>query len=54
MKVRKLDKRPSIFKKDKAILSSEMMLHTVCDLKGSVTKQKSLVVSLKGLGAKMN
>jgi hypothetical protein len=39
--------------KDKPILSSERMLHEDYDRKGSVAKKKkSLVVSLKGLGAK--
>jgi hypothetical protein len=47
------DKRPSIFIRDKPILSSERMLHKGYDRKGSVEK-KSLVVNLKGLGTKMN
>jgi hypothetical protein len=37
---------------DKTILSSEMMLHKDYDRKGSVGKKKSLIVILKGLGAK--
>jgi hypothetical protein len=41
-----LDERPSIF-------ITERMLHKGYDRKGSVAK-KSLVVSLKGLGVKMN
>jgi hypothetical protein len=49
-----LDKRPSIFIRDKPI-SSERMLYSYKDYyhKGSVEK-KSLVVSLKGLDAKAN
>jgi hypothetical protein len=43
----------SLFIRDKPILSSEKMLHKDYDSKGSVTK-KSLVVILKGLGAKRN
>jgi hypothetical protein len=38
---------------DRPIFSSEMMLHKDYDLKGSVA-EKILVVSLKGLDAKMN
>jgi hypothetical protein len=34
------------------ILSSEKMIHKDYDCKGSVAKNKSLVVILKGLGAK--
>jgi hypothetical protein len=48
-----LDKRPSIFIRDKLILSSKRSLHKDYDCKGSVEK-KSLVVRLKGLGAKTN
>jgi hypothetical protein len=48
-----LDERPSIFIGDKPIFSLETMLHKDYYLKGSVEK-KSLVVSLKGLEAKMN
>jgi hypothetical protein len=43
-----LDKRPSIFIRDKLIFSSERMLYKDYDRKGSVDK-KSLVVSLEGL-----
>jgi hypothetical protein len=43
--------RPSIFIKDRPILSSEKMLHKDYDRKGSVAK-KNLVVILKGLGVK--
>jgi hypothetical protein len=47
--------KPSIFIRDKPILSSERMLLMDYDRKGSVKqKGKCLVVSLKGLGAKMN
>jgi hypothetical protein len=51
-----LDKRPSIFIRPKPIFSSERMLHKDYDRKGSVEKRKrkSMVVILKGLGAKMN
>jgi hypothetical protein len=39
--------------RDKPMLSSERLLHKDYDRMGSVNK-KSLVVSLKGLGAKTN
>jgi hypothetical protein len=51
------DERPSIFIRDKYILSSGRMLHTDCNRKGSVAKKKKrviLVADLKGLGAKTN
>jgi hypothetical protein len=51
--IRTLDGRPSIFIRDKPIFSSERMLHNGYDRKGSV-ETKSLVVSFKGLYAKMN
>jgi hypothetical protein len=44
--------RRSIIIRDRPILSSERVLHK--DFKGSVAKKKSLVVSLKRLGAKTN
>jgi hypothetical protein len=44
--------RPSIFIRNKPILTSEMMLYKGYDSEGSV--KKSLVVSLKGLCAKTN
>jgi hypothetical protein len=44
--------RPSTFIRDKPILSSERMLHKDYNRKGSVAKKKSLVVILKGLGAR--
>jgi hypothetical protein len=44
-----LDKTPSMFIQDKAILSSERVLHKDYDRKGSVGK-KSLGVGLMGLG----
>jgi hypothetical protein len=44
-----LDKRPSIFIRDKPILLSERMLHKDCDHKGSVEKNK--IVILEGLDA---
>jgi hypothetical protein len=47
------DERASIFIRDKPIFLSEM-LHKDYDRKGSVEKNKSLVTSLKGLGAKTN
>jgi hypothetical protein len=46
--------RPSIFIRDKPILSSERMLHKDYDCKGSVAKEKTLIMSLKRLGAKTN
>jgi hypothetical protein len=46
-----LDEWPSIFIRDKIILSSERTLHKDYDRKGSVEK-KSPVFSLKGLGVK--
>jgi hypothetical protein len=48
--------RPSLFIKDKPILSSERTLQKGYDCKGSAAKKKkeSLVVSLKGLGTKKN
>jgi hypothetical protein len=49
-----LDERPSIFVRDKPIFSSERMLHKDYDHKGSLDKNRSLVVSLKGLDAKTN
>jgi hypothetical protein len=51
--IRALDERPSIFIKDKPILSSDKMLHKDCYRKISVGKT-SLVVSLEGLDAKKN
>jgi hypothetical protein len=51
--MRTLDERPSMFIRDKLVFSSERVLHKDYDRKGSVEK-KSLVVSLKGLGAKTN
>jgi hypothetical protein len=48
------DERPSIFITDKPIISSERMLCKEYNHKGSVAKKKSLVLSLKGLGAKTN
>jgi hypothetical protein len=45
-------KRRSLFITDKPILSSERMLYKDCDHTGSVAK--TLVVSIKGLGAKTN
>jgi hypothetical protein len=49
-----LDEKPDIFIKDKPIFSSERMLHKDYDRKGSVDKEMSLVVSLKGLDSKTN
>jgi hypothetical protein len=46
--------RPSIFITDTPILSSERMLHNDYDRKGLVVKKKSLVMILKGFGAKTN
>jgi hypothetical protein len=48
-----LDERPGILIRDKPIFSSEKMFHKDYDHKGSAEK-KSLVMSLKGLGAKKN
>jgi hypothetical protein len=48
-----LDDRPNIFIRNNPFFSSERMLHKDYDPKGTVGK-KSLVVSLKGLGAKRN
>jgi hypothetical protein len=45
-----LDKRPGIFIGDKPTLCSERILHKDSERNGSV--EKTLVVSLKGLGAK--
>jgi hypothetical protein len=50
--MRILDERPSIYMRDNPISSSERMLHKDYDRKRSV--EKSLVVSLEGLDAKMN
>jgi hypothetical protein len=44
----------SIFIRDKPIFSSERMLRKDYYRKGSVAKKQSLVVSHKGLDAKMN
>jgi hypothetical protein len=52
--IRTFDKRPGIFIRDKPFFSSERMLHKDYDRNGSVGKKKSLVLSLKGLGAKTN
>jgi hypothetical protein len=52
--IRTLDERPSIFIRGKPILSSERVLHKDYDRKGSVAKKKSVIVILKGLGAKTN
>jgi hypothetical protein len=46
------DEWPDIFIGDKPMFSSERMLLRDCDHKGSV--EKTLVLSLKGLGAKTN
>jgi hypothetical protein len=43
-----------IFIRDKPTLSSERMLHKDYDSKGSVAKIKTLAMSLKRLGAKVN
>jgi hypothetical protein len=48
-----LDEKPGIFIRDKPIFSSERMLHKGYYHKSSVEK-KSLVVGLKGPGAKIN
>jgi hypothetical protein len=49
------DERPGIFIKDNPIFSSERMLRKYYDRNGSDgKKKKSLVMSLKGLGAKTN
>jgi hypothetical protein len=48
-----LDKRPSIFIRDKPIFSSERMLHKDYYRKSSVGK-KNLVAILKGVDAKTN
>jgi hypothetical protein len=45
---------PSIFIRDNPIFSSERKLYEDYDHKGSVEKKISLVISLKGLGAKTN
>jgi hypothetical protein len=50
--MRTLDERPSIFIRDKPIFSSERVLHKDYCHKGSV--KKSMVVGLKGLGARTN
>jgi hypothetical protein len=47
-----LDERPRIFIRDKPILSLERMLDKDYERKSSVAKKRSLVLSLKGLGAK--
>jgi hypothetical protein len=53
--MRTLDDRPGIYEnvRHKPILTTERMLHKDYDRNGSVEKI-SLVVSLKGLGAKTN
>jgi hypothetical protein len=48
-----LDERPSVFRRDKPIFSSERLLHKDYDSKGSV-REKSLVMGLKGPDAKTN
>jgi hypothetical protein len=48
-----LDERPSIFIRDKPIFSSERMLRKNYDRRVQLQK-KSLVVSLKRIGANMN
>jgi hypothetical protein len=52
--IRTLEERPSIFIRDNLIFSSERMLHKDYYRKCSVEEKTSLVVSLKGLGAKTN
>jgi hypothetical protein len=47
-----LNERPSVFIRGKPVVSSGRMLRKDYDRKGSVAKRKSLVVSLKGFGAK--
>jgi hypothetical protein len=49
----KFDEMPSIFIRDKAIFSSERMLHKD-DYRRSSGEKKCLVVGLKGLDTKMN
>jgi hypothetical protein len=49
-----LDERPTIFRRDKPIFSSERMFHKDYYRRISVKKKKSLVVGLKGLDAKTN
>jgi hypothetical protein len=51
--IRTLAERPSIFIRDKPVLSSERMLHKEYDRKVPVEKL-TLIVNLKGLGAKTN
>jgi hypothetical protein len=46
--------KPGIFISSKPIFSSERMLYKDYHRKGSVAIKKSLVVSLKALGAKTN
>jgi hypothetical protein len=53
-RIRIPDKRPSIFIGDKLIFSTERMLRKDYDCKGTVEEKKSLHLSLKGLGAKIN
>jgi hypothetical protein len=48
-----LDESSSIFIRDKPTFSSERILHKDCHRKGSV-ENKSLLIGLKGLEAKMN
>jgi hypothetical protein len=48
-----LDERPSIFIRDKPILSSDRMLQKTITARFQL-KIKPLVVDLKGLGAKTN
>jgi hypothetical protein len=45
---------PASVVNNRPILSSERMLHKEYDHKGSVETKKSLVMRLKGLGAKKN
>jgi hypothetical protein len=46
--------RPSILIRDTPIFSSERMLHRDYDSKGSVAKEKTLVVIFERLGFKTN
>jgi hypothetical protein len=46
--------RPSIFMRDKPIISLERILHNDNNREDSIAKQKNLVMILERLGAKTN
>jgi hypothetical protein len=52
MAISTLDKRPSMFIRDKPVFLSERVLHKDYDHKDSARGKKFVVVSLEGLGTR--